>query len=523
MKLKEVAKEVQSLIRAKNTLLWVVTREEQRAERMLQAAAFSDQFMYATWDCADGFRTTVKEQALADGNNPRWRDPAQALEFIRSRAERRVYVLRDFHAWKDPMTVRALRSLARELQEQPKAKHRTLVVLSHSAEIPPELQNHVVVVDLPLPDREEMGEIADDVLRSLVSSEAVALSPAERSAIVDAALGLSAEEAAGAFAKSLVSTTPKAILPAIVTTEKKAVVSRERVLTWYEPEPRGFSAVGGYEVLRQWCEDRRTDFSEEARAFGLPAPKGMFLLGPPGTGKSLVAKAIASSWGMPLLRLDMGALRSKFVGESEGNIRRALSVAETVAPAIMWIDEIEKALAGSTGQQGDGGVGADALGVVLTWMQERKASVFVVATSNDVTNLPPELLRRGRFDELFFIDLPNALEREDIVLATLRLYGRESHPVDAVVVAEAMDGFVGAEIAACVADALRIAFHDGARELRTEDVLKVAANTTPLARGNAKITALREWAKTRTRNASVPSSSWSGDAASLATGRKLDL
>ena len=458
MKIKEIAREVQALTRAKNTLLWVVSREEQRAERMLFSAASSDQFMFATWDCADGFRDAENKPLLGTGDNPQLRDPQAALEFIRKRTSRCMFVLRDFHAWKDAMTTRTLRSLARELQGQARNQHRTLVVLSHSTEIPPELQNHVVVVDLPLPDREEMGELADDVVRALSTKDGITLTPERRAAIVDAALGLSAEEAAACFAKSLVSTTPREIQPAIVTAEKKAVVSRERVLTWYEPEERGFAAVGGYEVLRQWCADRRSDFGDEARAFGLPAPKGMFLLGPPGTGKSLVAKSIASEWGLPLLRLDMGALKSKFVGD------------------------------------------------VLTWMQEKKASVFVVATSNDVSNLPPELLRRGRFDELFFIDLPTQVERAAIVAATLRLYKREGAPVDCAAVAEATEDFVGAEIAACVADALRIAFHDSRRELRTADVLATAAVTTPLARGSDKISRLREWAKTRTRNASLVAS-----------------
>jgi len=264
------------------------------------------------------------------------------------------------------------------------------------------------------------------------------------------------------------------------------------------------AAIGGLDLLKNWLTARKAAFGPRARAFGLPAPKGMLLLGPPGTGKSLTAKCVAAAWQMPLLRLDMGALKSKYVGESEANIRKALQVAEAVAPCVLWLDEIEKALAGSTGAQGDGGVSADALGAVLSWMQERAGAVFVVATANDVRALPPELLRKGRFDELFFIDLPTADERVAIAKASLGQYGRADAQVDAAEVARATQGFTGAEIAALVPDALFAAFAAGERQITTADLVAAAATVAPLSKTAAeKIEALRTWAKGRARPASL--------------------
>jgi SpoVK/Ycf46/Vps4 family AAA+-type ATPase len=232
----------------------------------------------------------------------------------------------------------------------------------------------------------------------------------------------------------------------------------------------------------------------------------------------LTAKAIAAAWAMPLLRLDMGALRSKYVGESEQNIRKALQVAETVSPCVLWLDEIEKSLAGASGPAGDGGVAADALGAVLSWMQERTGSVFVIATANDVRALPPELLRKGRFDELFFVDLPTTEERAAIVDATLRQFNRAGALVNEDTIARATAGFTGAELAALVPDALFTAFADGARDLTTADLLAAAANVVPLSKTAAdKIDAVRAWAKGRARPASAP------EATTATTGRALDL
>lgn len=507
--------DISALLRARHTLLWVVTREEVRVERALVEAAALAKFETRFWDCADGISTLNREGKLVELS--RSGDPNEALDFIKGQKARAVYVLRDMHKWLDAVALRKLRNLARDLQAAEPREGRAVVILSPSAEIPPELTGHATLIDYPLPDRAEIAAILDDVL-SAVDPEirANAVPEGTRDAAIDAAVGLTAEEASNCYAKSLVST--KRIDAAIVSAEKKRVIAREKVLTWHDPDPRGFDAIGGLEILKGWLAKRRAAFGVRARAFGLPAPKGAMLVGVPGCGKSLTAKCIAAAWSMPLLRLDLGALRSKYVGESEGNIRKALSVAEAVAPCVLWLDEIEKALGGATGPQGDGGVAADALGAVLSWMQERQGSVFVVATANDVRSLPPELLRKGRFDEVFWVDLPTRTERAGIVAASLAAHGRTLPAGEIAEVAQAAESFTGAEIAALVPDALFAAFDDGERDITVADLLTAARSVVPLAKtASEKIEGLRTWAQGRARAASV------AEVETKSTARKLDL
>lgn len=296
------------------------------------------------------------------------------------------------------------------------------------------------------------------------------------------------------------------------------------MLEWFDPLPGGIDAVGGLDVLKGWLAQRRLAYSPKARAYGLPSPKGAFLVGPPGTGKSLTAKAIATAWGVPLLRLDMGALKSKFVGDSEANIRKAFATIEAIGRCVVWIDEIEKALAGASDGSADGGVSGDALGAVLNWMQERQGEAFVVATANDVSKLPPELLRAGRFDAVWFLDLPTLDERAEILNAALNAHGRPPRdPIDAWKVAEASEGFTGSEIAAIVPNAMFAAFSDGEREITKADLLEAARAVVPLSKTAAeKIAALREWSKGKARPASSPEVSDRGMARAKAK-RVLDL
>jgi hypothetical protein len=498
----KVNAEITALLRARYTLLWIVTREEGRVERAVIEAAGRANYKTLLWDCVDGI-VDMKGQSVSKNG-----DPIAAMDYLNGRKDKSVLVLRDFHKWIDPMTLRKLRNLSRSLQSASASETRSIVVLTPSAEIPPELADHATVIDYPLPDRFEVARILDDVVGSLapevqaVARERLAKDGA-RDAAIDAAVGLSAEEIANCFARSLVDT--RSLDPKVVAAEKKRVIAREKVLTWYDPDPRGLDGVGGLDCLKDWLTTRRSAFSERARAFGLPAPRGVMLVGVPGCGKSLVSKCVATAWGVPLLRLDLGALKSKYVGESEGNIRKALAVAEAVAPCVLWLDEIEKALGGATGPQGDGGVAADALGTVLSWMQERQGSVFVVATSNDVRALPPELLRKGRFDEVFWVDLPTRAERSSVLAAALVKHGRAPGDFDLEEVARATDGFASAEVANIVPDALFAAFNDGERALTTADLLAAAGTVVPLARtAGERIEALRSWAQGRARKASLP-------------------
>jgi hypothetical protein len=378
--------------------------------------------------------------------------------------------------------------------------------MSPSRDVPPELAG-AAVVEWPVPDRAEVAAILDLItVGGQKDTKRSPIRPGERDRIIDAALGLSGEAIETAFGHAISTTKARGearIDPVAIAAEKKRLI-KGKGLEWYDPDPYGLDAIGGLEALKGWARLRAAAFTPAARTYGLPRPKGALLVGPPGTGKSLAAKCLSTAFSMPLLKLDFGAMKGKFVGESEGNIRAALKTAETIAPCIVWADEIEKSLAGGSDGSSDGGVSADALGTFLTWMQETQSGCFVVATANDVSRLPPELLRKGRFDDLFFVDLPHVGEREAIVRASLKRYGREDE-IDAGAVAEATRDFTGAEIAALVPEGLYAAFADGARALTTEDLISAAKATNPLARtAEEKIKKLREWAKGRARPASIP-------------------
>jgi len=499
------AADVAAQLRARNGVLWIVTREEARAERYIFEAAAAANYVPRTWDVGQG----VANMAGRVESNIGSPDPAATLQTISERAqngrERGVWILRDLPIWLagsgGATVLRQLRNLARMLPAVPRERAQAVIVLSPSGDIPPELAGHVTVTEWPLPDRAEIAAILDAALDSLPEElKATAAPNGQRDAAIDAAVGLSGEEAQACYARSLVQL--RKIDPAAVASEKKRVIARERVLEWFDPLPGGLEAVGGLDVLKGWLTARKAAYSPAARAYGLPAPRGAMLVGVPGCGKSLTAKAVATAWQVPLLRLDLGALKSKFVGESEQNLRKAFRVIEAIGRCVVWIDEVEKALQGATSGSADGGVSSDALGSILSWMQERAGESFVIATANDVQALPPELLRKGRFDEVFFVDLPTEAERAAVLGAALRAHGRGKVEIDAAAVAAATDTFTGSEIAAIVPDALFAAFADNAREITTDDLVEAARTVVPLAKTAAeKITRLRDWAKGRARPA----------------------
>ena len=518
-----VAEDITALLRARTPLLWVVTREEGRVERHLFQASINAKCVPMTWDIGEGVcdmagKPDMTIRAVDDG-------PADAdvtLAAIRKRADdasksdRNVWIMRDLPGWlAGPIgmaTLRKVRNLARYLPGVPLNRQQSVVIISPSGEVPPELAGHTTVVDWPLPDRNEIASILD----TMTEEYNINLN-GQREQAIDAAVGLNSEEAAACYSKSLVQL--KTIDPKAVAAEKKRVIAKDKLLEWHDPLPGGLSAVGGLDGLKAWLSARVSAYTPAARAYGLPMPKGAMLVGVPGCGKSLFAKAVASALGIPLLRLDLGALKSKFVGESEGNLRRALAIIESLGMCVVWLDEIEKALAGATQGAADGGVSSDALGTVLSWMQERGGSSFVIATANKIEDLPPELLRKGRFDELFFVDLPNATERVSVLEATMRKYERKAK-VDFAAVAKVTEGFTGSEIAELVPDAMFTAFNDNAREITTEDLIACASMTVPLSEtAKTRITALREWAKGKCR----PASTAPKTAPAAKPGRTLDL
>ncbi len=526
MKSQDMAADVAALLRARNPLLWVVTREEARVERYLIEAAAAAGYVPRTWDVAQG----VADLAGKPQTNLGSPDPGDTLETIRAYAEREsgpergVWIMRDLPPWLEstpgaPIR-RKLRNLARSLPGTPRERAQAVVVITPSGDVPAELANHATVIDWPLPDREEIAAILDAAIASLPEDLRITAAPnGQRDMAIDAAVGLSGEEAASCYARSLVKL--RRIDSATVAAEKRRVIARERVLEWFDPLPGGLDAVGGLDVLKGWLVSRRGAYTAAAREYGLPAPKGVLLGGISGCGKSLTAKAIATAWGVPLLRVDLGALKSKFVGESESNLRRAFDVISAIGRCVVWFDEIEKALAGATQGAADGGVSSDALGAILSWMQERQGQAFVIATANDVESLPAELLRKGRFDEVFWVDLPTASERAAILGAALKAHGRGNLKIDAAAVARKTATFTGSEIASLVPDALYTGFADGAREITTEDLTIAAGKVVPLAKTAAeKIARLRQWAEGRARPASLADTE---TAPAAAQARTLDL
>ena len=502
------AEDVASLLRARNPLIWIVSKEEARVERYLIEAAAAAKYIPRTWDAAAGvcemsgktlYQNTMPIEAAID------RIRADSL----TGSVRQAFILRDLPVWLEgamgALSLRALRNLLRILPRAEPIRRQSLIVLSPNGKVPPELADLATVIEWPLPDRAEIEAILDGALKPLEDDmrETAAPKNGERDAAIDAAVGLTGEEALSCYVRSLVQL--KRIDPATVASEKRRVIAREGILEWFEPLKGGIDSVGGLDNLKDWLKVRKSAYSAEAREYGLPAPRGMMLVGISGCGKSLTAKAVGTAWQFPLLRLDMGALKSKFVGESEGNLRKALKVVESVGRCVLWLDEIEKALAGATQGAADGGVAADAMGALLTWMQDRKGEAFIIATANDVSALPPEMLRKGRWDELWFVDLPGAAERLEILASAMRQHGR---PITAAQIGDgkiagATNGFTGSEIAALVPDAMFKAFADGKREITEADLLEAAASVSPLSNtAREKIEGLREWAKTRARRAS---------------------
>jgi len=480
--------EIRLYLRARVALIVLVTVEEPRAIAMLDEVRLSRDADadLVTWDIADRFESRSGRRL------PDAADPAAALDKIKEQAvgapERRdLYVLKDFHEFwgKDPRVRRKLRSLAQLLV----FTGSSLVVITPARSVPAELRDEAVLVEMPLPDEDALRRELDDLIAS-TSGLRSQLTEHGRARLAQAALGLTITQAKRAYARAIVRDRvldDRAIES--VLEEKKAVIRESQALEFYAAEETP-DDVGGLEELKSWLTLRERAFSVEAAAFGLPAPKGLALIGIPGTGKSLTAKMIGGLWRLPLLRLDVGALFGPLVGESEERVRRALQLAATVSPCVLWIDELEK---GFSAGDLDGGTSQRVFGTILTWMQEKTDPVFVVATANDVTALPPETLRRGRFDEVFFLDLPTEEERREIITVHLRKRRRDPAGFDVHHLAQISDGHTGAELEQAVVDAMYQAFAQQ-RDVGTADITAAIRRAVPLSRAQREVIArLRAW------------------------------
>jgi SpoVK/Ycf46/Vps4 family AAA+-type ATPase len=376
-----------------------------------------------------------------------------------------------------------------------------VIITGPRVAIPPELAGLVEFFDLPLPDRQRLGQIVDETVVRIGKSHTVqrSLDVAGTETLVTSLLGLTEEEAERAVSQAVVA---RYALSADCITDvveaKKSLLKRSEMLEFVDAS-NTMASVGGLDNLKRWLVQRRGAWDDHARQFGLDPPKGVIILGIQGCGKSLCARAIAGEWKLPLVKFDTAAVYDKFIGETEKRIQRVFRVAEGLAPCVLWIDELEKVFAGSGSDSAsaDAGVSSRLLASFLSWMQERKSAVFVAATCNNVTALPPELIRKGRFDELFFVDLPNAAERKQVFFIQLTKRQRNPAGYDLDRITAAAQGFSGAEIESSVQTALYAAFARK-QELSTEDLLTALSSTVPLSITRAEeIERLRAWARDR--------------------------
>jgi AAA+ superfamily predicted ATPase len=484
MALHPLARDLAVLSRSAYPLIYVVTQEEDRALRMVEAAAKAVRKDYHRWSVSEGFGGAGPSDAVA------------ALDAVAQQDTPALIVLLDFDPYlSDPAVVRRLRDRLPELVQ----RRQSIVVVAPVLVLPPGLEKEAAVLDMPLPRQEELAGELEKVARS----EKITVDPEVAERAVRSALGLSLNEAGRVFRKVMV--LRKGLGPDdlnMVVEEKKGVLRKTDVLEFHELG-EGLSGVGGLNDMKRWLQARTRAFGDDARRYGLPPPKGLLLLGVQGCGKSLSAKAVAELWKFPLLRLDVGALFSS-KSAPEAALREAIKISESLAPVVLWVDEIEKGFIQVEGDE----AGSRVFGSFITWLAEKEAEVFVVATANDVSNLPPELMRRGRFDEVFFVDLPNPHERQAILEIHLKKRGRDPARFAALLpdLAKRAEHFSGAELEQVVISALYRAFAD-TRELSEEDLDLSMKQTVPLYRTyEEKIKWLRDWARTRARPATQDSS-----------------
>jgi AAA+ superfamily predicted ATPase len=482
------------LIRSRVPILWIRSLEEERVESLLeQAARRLGGRTLLRWDFVSGLRGAPNREGEAA------RNPMAALDALAPLGPEQgaILLLKDFHRYGDDAGIcRRLRNLATGLRQVP----HTLVISAPDWRLPPELEDSISLLELPLPDADEIGAL----LSSIAAASGQPLPQLVLAELTAACHGLSEQRVRQLAARALARRGQLGEEDlAEVLEEKRLAIARSELLE-YCPSEATPSDIGGLEALKLWLEQRHRAFSEEARRFGLPLPRGVLLVGPQGTGKSLTAKAIAHSWSMPLLRLDVGRLFAGLVGASEARTREMIQRAEAMAPCVLWIDEIDKGFGFSMGGDGrsDGGTTQRVLASLLTWMAEKSSAVFVVATANAVDRLPAELLRKGRFDEIFLLELPDAEERRAILDLQLRRR-RPNHAIPLEVLVDRTAGFSGAELEQTVIEAMHLAFGER-RDIGEADLIAAASQVVPLSRtAREQLEALRQWASSgRARPAS---------------------
>ena len=538
-------KKFSNLLRARFPFIYINTYEEDRATKFVQETAISPKEVKIprevfVWTQSIGLKN------LKDGNViSNTTAPNKLVEFIEKYDSNAVFILYDFHVFfgtkqkcPDCGVIRSLRDLVPVLKMG--SARKNIVFISPELVIPESLQKDVVIYDFPLPDVSAIRKRLDKMIGSNKKVDTTALSEEDKERLCKAALGLTMKEAENAFALAMVNDGRLNKYDISVILEEKMQVIRKTGMLEYIQSDLGISDIGGLDNLKKWLLKRNNSWSDRAKKYCIPSPKGVLVTGVPGCGKSLTAKAMSTIWQLPLLRLDFGKIFAGIVGSSEENMRKAIATVEAVAPSILWVDKIEKGLSGAS-TTNDGGVSSRIFGTFLTWMQEKTAPVFVIATANNISKLPPELLRKGRFDEIFFVDLPTYEERKEIFRVHLkkRLLDEEvcknvkaddENVVEKL--AQMTEGFIGSEIEQVVVSALCDAFFEN-RALEFEDFVKAIQNTVPLSKTQKEqILALREWANVRAVSASSKESVQTyqqenadsdDDITSSRGGRRLDI
>lgn len=478
----------QTLVMSFHGAIVIETVEEERVQALINGAMNDLQIAVFEWSAARGLARsqgnvynrwqneyappgTQRPQALPDTT-----DPLDALRNIQDVAFQAIFWLKDFAPHlKDDVVARQLREVIQQFSHN----RSTLVITGHSITLPRDIAQEVVYFDLKLPEPDELYQAISEVVRSLKGRIKIELQNDGINALVQAMRGMTLQQARKvvAFAAledgKLCPEDVKRIL------QRKAQVLHEDGLLDYIPPEMNPAQLGGFDGLKCWLARARVGFSAQAKAFNLPAPRGILIVGIQGCGKSLAAKTIAREWQMPLLKLDAGRLYDKYVGESEKNFRRAVTLAETMAPAVLWIDEIEKSM-GQSSSDADGGLSRRLFGSFLTWLQEKSEAIFVVATANDLSQIPPELLRKGRFDEIFFVDLPDDQERAAILQIHLMRRKQDPRRFDLPLLVQVTDGFSGAEIEQVIITSLYQAIYEK-RPVNTDLIVEAVKATVPLS------------------------------------------
>ena len=483
-------KDLELLIKSRTSLIWIRTKEEERLEKIINISCERLNIKrYVCWDCVSGIKGLVNEEGKFANN------PLGVLNWLKEQTPEiaTILLVKDFHKfYDDPSISRTIKQLSSSLKET----NHNLIISSHIFPSSEELDELMTIVNLPLPDQKELKNLIKKIAINTNSN----LDEQVLNELSIASSGLTEIKVKQVTAKALAKRgkISKEDIEDILE-EKKQVIARSEILEFFEAKSNQ-DDIGGLNVLKVWLNQRHRAFSKEAREYGLPIPKGVLLVGAQGTGKSLTAKSISKSWSMPLLRLDVGRLFSSLVGSSEARTRETISRAEAMSPCILWIDEIDKGFGGDA--RSDGGTSQRVLASLLTWMAEKESAVFVIATANAIDKLPPELLRKGRFDEIFFLDLPNSEERLSILDLHLKKR-RPSYNFPLTTIIGRTDGFSGAELEQAVIEGMHISFSEN-RELTEKDLIKAVSELVPLSRtAKEQINLLKEWSSTgRARSAS---------------------